>query len=130
MSKKDKWISFKATESEYEALIAAVNEMKKNSTTKVNRNLVMQAMVRNFVGLGPTFLADELMELKETNRRLLGIGRNLNQVVKRIHAGEVNADVLTQRYLDEVAAYVRATKDSVDNLVAHNQKRGQVRLGD
>ncbi len=130
MKTKVKWISFKATQTEFDSLVSAVAEMKENSTGKVNRNLVMQALVRNFIDLGPAFLADELLELKETNRRLLGIGRNLNQVVKRIHAGEVSADTLTQRHLEEVAAYVRTTKDSVDKLVEHNQKRGQIELGD
>lgn len=134
--KKTRPIVFRAKEKELERLDDAIkvrNEIRQSENPlakSINRNQVLQALTRNFVELGPAFLADELLELKETNRRLLGIGRNLNQVVKRIHAGEVSADTLTQRYLEEVAAYVRATKASVDKLVEHNQKRGQVELGD
>lgn len=136
MATKTEAARFRATPTELEKLddtIKARNELRAagNPLAKpINRNQVLQALTRNFVELGPAFLADEILELKETNRRLLGIGRNLNQVVKRIHAGEVSADTLTQRYLEEVAAYVRETKASVDRLVEHNQKRGQVELGD
>jgi hypothetical protein len=127
---------FRATEQELIKLdetIDARNELKasENPAAKpTNRNKVLQTLVRNFAGLGPAFLSDELKELQESNRRLLGIGRNLNQVVKRIHSGEVSADVLTQRYLEELSEYVRETKESVDKLVEHNKKRGQVELGD
>lgn len=136
MAHKTEAARFRATATELKKLddtIKARNEIRvsENPLAKpINRNQVLQALTRNFVELGPAFLADELLELKETNRRLLGIGRNLNQVVKRIHAGEVSADALTQRYLEEVAAYVRSTKASVDKLVEHNQKRGQVELGE
>lgn len=136
MATKTEAARFRATPIELGKLddtIKARNELKAASNPlakPTNRNQVLQALTRNFVELGPAFLADEILELKETNRRLLGIGRNLNQVVKRIHAGEVSADTLTQRYLEDVAAYVRATKASVDKLVEHNQKRGQIELGD
>ena len=136
MTTKTEVVRFRVTPTELKKLnevIKAINKRKadKNPSTKpINRNQVLQALTRRFVGLGPSFLTDELLELKEANRRLLGIGRNLNQVVKKIHTGEVSADTLTQHYLEEVAAYVRVTKASVDKLVAHSQKRGQVALGD
>jgi len=124
---KTEVVRFRATETELKSLDGKIKHF--NDSTKalkpLNRNLVLQSLVRNFSGLGPSFFLDEIAAVKESNRHLLAIGRNLNQVVKRIHCGEMTADHLTLRYLDDITARIDRNRSSLDRLIEHSQKRGQ-----
>lgn len=136
MATKTEAVRYRATPKEIERLDAVIEERNRQALERdplarpTNRNKVLQALTRNFVGLGPAFLSDELLTLQESNRRLLAIGRNLNQVVKKIHSGEIQPDALSVKYLEGVALYVRNMKDSLDKLVEQNAKRGQLPMED
>jgi len=127
-NKKTRPIVFRATEYECEKLdelVTQYNSREKN-TGRINRNQLLQAAVRNLVGLGPEFLNPEIQALKETNRYLLGIGRNVNQLVKKIHQGELEADAFTEKYLKTIAAYVVESREHIETIVQRNQKRAQI----
>lgn len=129
-NKKTKPLVFRATEKErqlLDELVANYNANVENSK-RINKNQLMQAMVRNLIGLGPEFLKPELHALKETNRCLLGIGRNVNQIVKKIHQGELPADTLSEKYLKTIAAYVTESRDNIEQIVQRNQRRAQLPL--
>jgi hypothetical protein len=108
-----------------DTLVAEYNSGKENAQ-QINRNQLLQVAVRNLVDLGPEFLNPEIQALKETNRYLLGIGRNVNQLVKKIHQGELDVDAFTENYLKTIAAYVVESREHIETIVQRNQKRAQV----
>ena len=118
---------FRATERERNALDNLINiyNQDRDRPRQVNRNQLLQSAVRNLIGLGPAFLSEEVLVLKESNRYLLAIGRNLNQVVRKIHSGEVGTDRLTKKRLDALTAAIQDQRNALDALVEHNKKRGQ-----
>lgn len=124
-SLKNKTLHFRVTEDEKKALLDRVNtinsQLPKESQT--NTNQYLQVIVRHNIGLGSDFLRHELEVLKETNRVLLGIGRNLNQVVKKINSGDFVVDVLTEQFLKQIAAYVVKSRNQITAVIDHNQKR-------
>ena len=125
-AKKTKVIRFRATDKEASMLDAFIAKRNASEASRpTNRNQVLQSLVRNCVGLSPDFLADELAVVKESNRNLLAIGRNLNQVIRRIHSGEATADILTIKYLNEITARMEANSKALSGLIKHCQKRGQ-----
>ncbi|MES9906745.1 MAG: hypothetical protein ABW168_29210 [Sedimenticola sp.] len=105
-----------------------INEEKNSQCKPINRSMILQMLVRNFNGLGPAFLKDEVLELKESNRLLLAIGRNLNQVIRKIHSGDMTANELTEGYLKKLYNHIGLTKMSIDKLVEQNVKRGQIEI--
>ncbi|MES9903233.1 MAG: hypothetical protein ABW168_11250 [Sedimenticola sp.] len=135
MSKKTEVLRFRITPEEIKRLdniIAQRNKLKakENSKTKpINRSQVLLSLTRNFVCLGPDFLDDEVLSLKESNRLLLAIGRNLNQVIRKIHSGDITANELTEGYLKKLHDHVDLTKKSINKLVEQNVKRGQTEIG-
>jgi hypothetical protein len=127
---KTKAIVFRTTEKEsadLEMILDARNNLE-SSKVRINKNQVLQLLLRNFVRLGPNFLKDEVLALKESNRNLLSIGRNINQVVKKIHTGELEANQLTIKYLDEILRRVDANRGALKLLVDQSEKRGQIEM--
>lgn len=127
---KSESLRFRVTESErmqLEDLVRRYNQAL-GEEHAINKTQLLQMMLRNVIDLGPEFLKPELQALKETNRCLLGIGRNVNQIVKKIHQGELPADTLTEKYLKTIAAYVTESRDNIEQIVQRNQRRAQLPL--
>jgi len=127
-NKKTESLRFRVTENERVALDALVDKYneRNGNVGVINRSQMLQVAVRNLVDLGPEFLNPEIQALKETNRYLLGIGRNINQLVKKIHQGELEVDAFTEKYLKTIAAYVVESREHIETIVQRNQKRAQV----
>lgn len=127
---KSEALRFRVTKDEKAGLKKLVDSINRTlpDNQKINTNQLLQVIVRNSIELGPAFLTHELSVLKETNRYLLGIGRNINQIVKKINSGELNAvRALDDKYLRTIGAYIVESRNQIDTIVRVNHRRGQIR---
>lgn len=122
-------VRVRLTKTELNLLDNLVNEInsKPDISKKTNRNKLIQCFIRNAVDLSPAFLDQELEELKETNKNLLAIGRNLNQITRKINSGHLSVDQLTEDYLKNLVGYIVQSRKRIVSLVEHNKKRGQTK---
>lgn len=72
---------------------------------------------------GPMFGQQELEALAQSNLRLLGIGRNLNQIAKTLNAHPDQVDAVRMRLLEDLRAMIREHTTVVSALVAANTDR-------
>ena len=83
VEKKKVVVSF--TESEY----AALGEVVKTSYN-VTYQAVIVGMVRAYLTAEPFLNEQEIMVMRDANKQLLAIGRNLNQIVRAMNSGTYN----------------------------------------
>lgn len=81
--KKKLEVSF--TESEY----AALSEILKFSYNPTYQAVIV-GMVRAYLTAEPFLNEQEIMVMRDANKQLLAIGRNLNQIVRAINSGTYN----------------------------------------
>ena len=68
-----------------------------------------QAMIRQIrilINQEPHFTKDELQVLRNSNNQLVRIGRNLNQVVRKMNAGELTSNDITGDDLKQITTLI------------------------
>lgn len=72
------------TESERVRLTAQERDSLQNLADQmgVQRSKIIRRLIREAVNAGPDFFDDGIKELRESNRQLAAIGRNLNRLLK------------------------------------------------
>lgn len=107
------------TPSELEAVDArASNEGCSRSTWLVN-------VVRGTLTKQPQMGMREIDSLGESNYQLLAIGRNLNQIAKRLNEG--HPDVITVKYIDRLTDEVRTHVKKVSKVMGASIERWSLR---
>jgi len=85
-------------------------------------------LVRNFMTNQHHFTQVELDVLGESNRQLLAIGRNLNQIAKALNASKKNSDAIYDReLLESLGVAVRAHVKKVGDLMRISAHRWNLR---
>ncbi|MCP3670359.1 MAG: hypothetical protein GY814_07980 [Gammaproteobacteria bacterium] len=113
---KAKTVSTRITQGEAERLGKILAAEQKTAS------VLLLALIRARLNKAPHFSKDELAALREATRQLQAVGRNLNQVVKAIHAGLVR-DPLDGTFIDALRESVKSVGSHVDRLIARNLKR-------
>lgn len=80
----------------------------------------LRRQVRIAIRNGPDFCKNEVLLLRQANRQLLAIGRNLNQVVRKINQ---DGGVVSQRLLTDLQATVKAHSADLVKLTSRVTKR-------
>ncbi len=96
----------------------AFNEMCKTEGVKPAQALRRQ--VRIALRNGPDFCKDELLLLRHANMQLVAIGRNLNQVTRKINQDE--GDV-SQRLLADLQTTIDAHRGTLAKLTSRSTRR-------
>lgn len=107
------------TPSELEAVDArASNDRCSRSTWLVN-------VVRGTLTKQPQMGMREIDSLGESNYQLLAIGRNLNQIAKRLNEG--HPDVITVKYIDRLTDEIRTHVKKVSKVMGASIERWSLR---
>jgi len=80
----------------------------------------LRRQVRIATSNGPYFCGDELLVLRDTSRQLMAIGRNLNQVVRKLHQDDTP---VPDSLIANVESYVANTKEALDKLCDRSLRR-------
>lgn len=87
------------------------------------RSSFLLGLIRARLNKFPHFNTDEINQLRDSNRQLLAIGRNLNQIVAAINAGRVKDAKLTERYCNDIIARIDSQRKAIDKLIKFNLER-------
>jgi len=90
-------VETRLAESEKESFMAICQEENISAAQALRRQ------VRILISNGPHFCGHEILALRDCNRQLMAIGRNLNQVVKKMHQDDTSVPwSLIENLLSEV----------------------------
>lgn len=102
---------------------------KRAAARGLKPSVYMRSLVRSHLTNQPSFTDAELAELKEANRQLAAIGKNINQIAKALNTSLDNAHMARAQELEEVRQYVDHQRHVVTNLVRENMKAWRVEHG-
>jgi hypothetical protein len=80
---KPRRVVARLSEQEYQAYLVVVQSL---STT---RSRLIRKLIRELVGVGPDLLADDMKSLSNGIYQLGALGRNLNQMLRAMHSGQL-----------------------------------------
>ncbi|WP_373755409.1 hypothetical protein [Neisseria sp.] len=86
-------------------------------------NAVALSILLEYIDKTPVLLGQEAQELHSSNYQLLRIGRNLNQMVKKMNFGEPVS--LTLQHIVELKNLIDAHTEKVGRVLRANRKRGR-----
>ena len=113
-------MTFRASE-ELKAAVAEFAEARGVSSSEVIRRVLDEA-----VGEGPSFFPDETGALLGVRSELKAIGRNLNQVARKVNSGEVKIEPLRSDELKAVMARVDDVATDIQKMATSRKARRAV----
>lgn len=111
-------VTVRLTESERVKLLDKIEREGYENPTKWTTALVRAALHRE-----PVLTDDELAALRESNRELAAIGRNLNQVARALNIEFRESDKLKQEAIEKMAERIDQHKEQVAALLNRNMSR-------
>lgn len=110
-------VEVRFTDDEYEALSKSAASMGFENV----QHLIL-ALSRGYLTLSPQFGKEEMAALGESNRQLLSMGRNLNQIARALNQGGMVSGFTDDRINQLYARIVQHT-EYVSRLIAANIER-------
>ena len=83
-------------------------------------------LIRSALTVEPQFGDAEIEALTESNYQLLSIGRNLNQITRRLNEGQTQQEV-ELALLEELREKIRKHTESVDRMILASRDRWNVK---
>jgi hypothetical protein len=114
-------IEIRLLRSEYEKIISCVE-----ADGFGNAQQWLVALVRNYLTRTPQFGQREFELLGESNRQLLALGRNLNQIAKAVHQHGLEGGEFTVERIVQLRVVISKHTEAVSQLVANNVERWSV----
>ncbi|RLV58553.1 plasmid mobilization relaxosome protein MobC [Parashewanella curva] len=98
-----------------DALVQAEGYLSQTSwvTSAVMANLIRE----------PVLTKDEMSELRDSNRQLAAIGRNLNQIARVLNIEFRYSDKITREMIEMLETRINKHTDKVYQLLCQNQRR-------
>ncbi len=111
-------ITFRLTESDQRKLMKRVKEEGFPNRTNWTTSVVMAALHRE-----PVLTDSEIAALRESNRELAAIGRNLNQVARALNIEFREGDRIKLQAIEALAERIEQHKGEVAGLLSRNLNR-------
>lgn len=111
-------VTVRLTERERNALLERVQLEGYGNPTKW-----VTALVRAALHKEPVLTDGEVAALRESNRELAAIGRNLNQVARALNIEFRESDKLKQEAIEKLAERIEQHKELVAGLLSRNMSR-------
>lgn len=116
--KKTGKVTIRLTGTEHRKLIERAKQEGYTNRTNWTTAIVLAALHRE-----PVLTDDEVATLRESNRELAAIGRNLNQVARALNIEFRESDKLKQEAIEKLAERIEQHKDQVAGLLSRNMSR-------
>jgi len=88
---------------------------------------LMRRLAREAVSVGPSFFPEERKALAAATRQLSALGRNINQIARRVNSGQCQADPLSMEQIGQIKAEI-ANFGGIANRMKANAKERRVIL--
>lgn len=90
-----------------------------------NKSQLLRKLLRDYIGMGPNLVEQELKEFREAVRQLTGIARNLNQITARINNDEKNITHLSENNLERIKEKVSNVNAQLKGYISNTITRFQ-----
>ena len=110
-------LSFRFTPAEKDALFKLAEQRGVSASELVRR------LVRESVFHGPTFFDDQISEAFKLRHEVAAVGRNLNQITKRVHSGQITADPVKFEMIQALLLNYSAVSKLMRNVLQASKKR-------
>jgi len=119
--KKDCYLNTRLTKDENDAYEKSSKEygFKK-------RNSLLLKLIREEINKKPELNDEQIIELREANRNLLGIGRNLNQIARKLNSEEQVTSPITPEYIKMLVSYIKKQEIAIMKMVSFSERRSVV----
>lgn len=88
-----------------------------------NRNSLLLKLIREEINKAPELNEDQTQELREANKHLLGIGRNLNQIARKLNTEEISNNPITPKYVKSLVDYITNQRMAIMQMVTFYENR-------
>ncbi len=104
-----------------EAEALAMSQLAKRLQT--NRSRLLRKVIRELIGEGPDFLPHEMKHFDEAVYQLASLGRNLNQLLKLLHSGQVKVSSPEQTLMEGIRDQVEQLKKKTLTVIDRTRER-------
>lgn len=84
---------------------------------------LLRRMARESISHGPDFFIEDRNLIIGMTRMLSSLGRNINQIARKVNSGQCKMDPLSEKKLGEISAAVQATRLTLKKTVENAKKR-------
>ncbi|RLV58113.1 plasmid mobilization relaxosome protein MobC [Parashewanella curva] len=89
----------------------------------IHRTSWVTACVQSNLTRSPVLTKEEIKALRESNRQLAAVGRNLNQIARVLNIDFRHSDKITKEMIEVLDNKINEHKAIVNNLISQNSKR-------
>ena len=92
---------------------------------RLNKSRLIRKLLRDYIGMGPDLIDEEMQAFREVVKQLTGIARNLNQITARINHNEWEIEHLSIDYLERLKLYVNNVNEQLKQYISRTITRYQ-----
>jgi hypothetical protein len=90
---------------------------------QTSRSRLLRKMIRESIGEGPDLLANEMKVFQDAVYQLASLGRNLNQLLKLVHSGQVMVSSQEQALMIAIRDQVECLKKETLTVIDRSRER-------
>jgi hypothetical protein len=87
------------------------------------RSRLLRKIIRESIGEGPDLLPNEMKHFEEAVFQLAALGRNLNQLLKLVHTGQVKVSSQEQAMMESIRTQVECLKKETLIVIDRSHER-------
>ncbi len=93
------------------------------SQLQTSRSRLLRKVIRESIGEGPDLLPNEMKHFEEAVFQLAALGRNLNQLLKLVHSGQVKVSSQEQALMEGIRDQVERLKRETLTVIDRTHER-------
>ncbi len=90
---------------------------------ETTRSRLLRKIIRESIGEGPDLLPNEMKHFEEAVYQLAALGRNLNQLLKLLHTGQVKVSSQEQTLIEGIRDQVECLKKETLTVIDRTRER-------
>jgi len=90
---------------------------------ETTRSRLLRKIIRESIGEGPDLLPQEMKPFEEAVFQLAALGRNLNQLLKLVHSGQINASSQDLALMEGIRTQVELLKKETLTVIDRSRER-------
>ena len=90
---------------------------------QTSRSRLLRKIIRESIGEGPDLLPNEMKVFQDAVYQLASLGRNLNQLLKLLHSGQVKVSSQEQTLIESLRTQVECLKKETLTVIDRTRER-------
>jgi hypothetical protein len=112
-----RFVKTRLSQDEYQGFMLVLAKLETNGAR------FLRKVIREAIGQGPDLLINDLQAFRETTFQVGAIGRNLNQLVRAFHSGQLNGGQVDIALLESVRDQIVKLEKELLEVVMRSRQR-------